>query len=369
MLWVPENLEKVLIPNYVVTAMTKPWLYDQEKGSVDFRRAWIIIGRPGLNIAEGTMHCLLTYKGSFVSIAKRAPLDHAAHYKFTEDMDEIIDTQVKRLTQVGQINGTTGLVLVIDRAHVLMTSKDPYVTQWVANLVERIQGLHTIVLLCTHASTRQMPEDMRITYQYQGVFHYVPPTPQWVEQYLRFTLVTSFKPFLDAHRDELQPITFELTDDDYKFLTECCDYVTTSELYEFCNLIKTSLHRPRTSEGEIVCNLAYCKHFLKNVGGCLRISEVNGYEAMQGFWDCAKEGYPDPPKRSEATITNKAEYLKTSGHASQEIQNPFASSIPIPESIVVSDPNKGVLIKNPYVEEEPEEPTKKRRLDEAEAEN
>jgi hypothetical protein len=367
MLWVPENVRGVFVPNFIVWPMQKPWLFDESKGSVEFRTCWIVFGRPGLNIAEGITNSLAPFKQQFKITGRRVPLDHGAHYPLVQQLDTQIEEQEVRLRQLGVIDGSSGLVIILDRAHLLMHSKDPLVTQWVTDLVEKIRGLHIIVIMCVNIPTRSIPEEMRINYQYQGKFHYTPPDPQWIEKYLKFHLVDSFKSFLDSQgtSSDLQRVSFELSEDDLKFLTECCDYATTDELYGFCNMVKTSLHRPRPSDNaEIVLNLKYCKHFLKTMGGCLRISEVVGYDAMQPFWESSGEGFPDPPQRSEATIIDKAEYYRHSGGLCPPIMEETTKVLTTREE--VTDHFKGTLIQNPYVEEEAgeeNEPLKKRKIE------
>lgn len=264
----------------------------------------------------------------------------------------------------------TSHVMVVDRGHTLCTSKDPSVIHWVSSLPDRCKGLKFIILFCCHIPTRQVSEDVRASFQFQGKFHYTPPTTEWIHAYLRYSLVDSFRMFMNSEeaRNELQPVSFELSEDDLSYLTECCDYATTDELYGFCNLVKSTLHRPRGSPpgtiqgAELVFNLAYCKHMLKNVGGCWRISEVNGYDAMQPFWESAGQGFPDAPQRSERTIADKQQYARNTGHA-------------IPETIIADktevftnleevkkeqqkemDPHRGVpIVVNPYIEDEEEE--------------
>jgi hypothetical protein len=364
MLWVPENVVQVFVPNFIVSPMVKPHLYDESKGSVPFRTCWIVFGRPGLNIAEGLGHALAAYMDQLQISGFRVPFDHAAHDDLTKRLDGIFEYQ--RDTQV-----STGRVVVLDRGHMLFASKDPDVVQWTASLPDRIRGLRVIVLFCCHVPTRQIPEDIRVNCQYQGKFHYTPPTPEWTKTYFKHALLGPFKHFMETDEDarkDFQPISFELTDDDLSFLTECSDYATTSELYEFTNMIKASLQRPRGTppgtlpDAPIVFDLKYCKQLLRNVGGCLRISEVVGYDAMQPFWECAGQGFPDPPDVSARTMsTDKKQPLKVIEEKTQTLTTREEVQA---EAVAIRDELRNVPIADPYIEEEEEEePLKKRKIE------
>lgn len=58
MLWVPENVRKVFVPNFIVMPLTRPELYGEDKGSVAYRTCWLVFGRRGMNIAEGLIATL-----------------------------------------------------------------------------------------------------------------------------------------------------------------------------------------------------------------------------------------------------------------------------------------------------------------------
>ena len=76
----------------------------------------------------------------------------------------------------------TSHVMVVDRGHALCTSKDPSVIHWVSSLPDRCKGLKFIILFCCHIPTRQVSEDVRASFQFQGKFHYTPPTTEWIDR-------------------------------------------------------------------------------------------------------------------------------------------------------------------------------------------
>jgi hypothetical protein len=369
MLWVPENVVQVFVPNFVAMPMLKPHLYDEATGSVPFRTCWLVFGRPGLNIAEGLGHALAPYKDQFNISGFRVPFDHGAHEQLTKRVDEIFAYQQDTQAPAGH-------VVVLDRGHMLCVSKNPDVVQWTASLPERIRGLRVIILLCCHMPTRQIPEDIRVNFQYQGKFHYTPPTPEWIKAYYQHAFLGPFKQFMETDEDAqryFQPISFELADDDLSFLTECSDYATTSELYEFTNMVKASLQRPRgtppgtVADAPIVFDFRYCKQLLRNVGGCLRVSEVVGYDAMQPFWECSGQGFPDPPERNERTIVDKQQFARENRQftmVEEKTQTLTTREEVQAEAVAVKDGLRNVPITDPYIEEEEEEePLKKRKIE------
>jgi hypothetical protein len=271
-----------------------------------------VVGRPGNHLGESVAQEVKRSEKPMETIMVNVGDDDRFHGDLMNEVLDVVEQQRRRIkADTNTPSPYNGLLVILDHGHRLALSQDATVQKQFNKLPEILKGTHTYFVICCEIPTSKLPDSTRFAYQYQAQVFFASPDDKWRKAYLARQF-QQYREFVESNI-MCNYVQVAIGDDDIDFLVECSAYATMDELYGFVQSVLNHVHKIPSGAATTtkrILDLELCKQFMKDKGGCLNLSERDGYQAEQEFMQGSgiRMGLPNLPDRTDRTITNKKVY-------------------------------------------------------------
>lgn len=304
--WVPDGVKKGLVGEHLKMYFGHADCFLD--GVISPKQCWIVVGRPGNHLAESVAQEVKRCEEPMETVMVTVGDDDRFHGDLMNNLLDLVEKQRERVATTAAGGGSgVGLLVILDQGYRLALSQDGTVQRQFNKLPETLKGTHTYFLICCEIPTSKLPEGTRFAFQYQAQVFFASPDDKWRKGYLARQF-QQYKDFVESNI-MCNYVEVNMSNDDIDFLVECSAYATMDEMHGFVQSCLNHVHK-MTPGVKRTLDLELCKLFLKDKGGCLNLSDRDGYQQEQEYMQGSgmRMGLPDLPDRTDRTITNKKVY-------------------------------------------------------------